>query len=103
MKIVNKSLVGLDGTEVLKQADGNDLNVAAALIQCALTPAEQGKTPYTREQATERRQVAVDLYNAVDGQSIDVSIDLVVALRNDLLRLYGPLVSGQMMAMLEGN
>lgn len=107
MNIKNTVLVDLDGKNIKQQSrpgvepgdDAPDLTVAKVLVNCALTPA-QGQ-PYSPEKNAARYTTAVELHKADIGQGIDIANDLIVDLQKDVMRLYAPLVAGQLYSILE--
>jgi hypothetical protein len=119
MLIKNTALVDLDGKPLTQpkppespptplapgQAppppETTDVTVATILVNCCLTPAEQGRT-YSGEKVAARYDIAIQLHRAKIDDSIEVPLDLVADLKKDVLRLYAPIISGQMMPCLEG-
>lgn len=108
MKIKNKVLTGLDGEALRVQnnpgippsADAPELTVAKVLINAALTPAQN--KPYTAPQNVDRYGVALQLNKLPVDDEIEISVDLIAELKGDVIRLYGPLVAGQMVGILNG-
>jgi hypothetical protein len=106
-KIVNAALVDLEGNnlKVLEpnlppaaQPNAPDLTVARVLVNCALTPAQNA--PFTAEQTAARYDLALRLYKAEIGDEVEVPAELIPALKTDVLRLYAPVVGGQMLKVL---
>lgn len=115
MKFKNKTLINLKG-EALKQGvtpqeqmapDAADLTAFDVFIQAALMPASVRQ--YSANESAARYTVCIELYKAIEtnkakgDNAAEVSMDqkLVDWLKDDIVRAYGPLVSGQMIAYIE--
>ena len=113
MQIKNIALVDLDGKPLTqpkqpsgppvpgKEPETDPVTVGSVLVNCCLTPAEQGKT-YSGEKSAARYDAAIMFYRAKLDEVVEVPLDLVADLKKDILRLYAPIISGQMMPCLEG-
>lgn len=116
MKYVNKPLLSLEGkplkqgqtAEEQKHPDAKDLTAFFILLNTALLPATTRQ--YMAPEQAARYELSLKLYRAMDAQEkgesfdvqpVDIESKLVAALQEDIVRIYGPLVAGQMIAYLE--
>jgi hypothetical protein len=110
MKIVNANIVDLDGKVIKAGTEGLgnslDLTVAVVLVNCALAPVpqtQQGAAPARKQtDIAWRYDLALAVHKAKIGDEIELTPEQVVALKDDLLRLYTPIVCGQMLIVLDG-
>jgi len=103
--VKNKILVGLDGVALKNNEPGRteeDLTVAKVLVNCCLTPPAAGAQPYSGAKTIARYEGAVRLSRAAADEDVELPLDLVVDLKNDVLRLYAPIIGGQLLPILEG-
>ena len=117
MKFTNKVLINLKG-EPLKQGtspqeqlapDAPVLTAFDVFIQAALMPASVRQ--YSANESAARYTVCIELYKAMEAdktraegaepQSVTMDNKLVDWLKEDIVRAYGPIVSGQMVAYIE--
>lgn len=106
MQIVNKVLTDLDGKAIPTQTqpgvvpsdDAPSLTVARVLLNAALSPA-QGQ-PYSPEKNSERYVLAMVLHKLADNETFELSVELAADLKKDIMKMYAPLVAGQMVPIL---
>lgn len=107
MIIKNVVLTDLDGN-ALKQQDRADvmpgpgtpdLTVARVLLMAAL--AQSRDKPYEPGVAAERYKLALALNSVHTGDDIQLSAEMVVDLKKDVLHMFAPLVSGQVCELLD--
>jgi hypothetical protein len=107
MKLKNVVLTQLDGTPAPanERVTGTDevLTLGRVLINAALSPdTANGMKPVNSGDSVARYELAMRLYNTAIDQTFDVKNDLLMRLQNDILRLYAPLISGQIIRLFEG-
>lgn len=108
MQITNTVLLDLDGAPIKQQTqpgvmpkdDAPDLTVAKVLLNAALSPAQGPQQTYTPEKNAERYTLAMALNKAAVGETLEVSVELASDLKKDVMKLYAPLVAGQMATLL---
>jgi hypothetical protein len=99
MKIVNKLLLDLTGAPI--KAGDIDLSIATVLVNCALAPTANGQ-PRPASEVAGRYDLAVSLHRLKIDESIDISPEMLVKLKEDMLRVYATIVAGQMLPVLDG-
>lgn len=107
MKLKNVVLTQLDGTPAPanERVTGTDevLTLGRVLINAALSPdTANGMKPVNSGDSVARYELAMRLYKTAIDQAFDVKNDLLMRLQNDILRLYAPLISGQIILLFEG-
>lgn len=100
MQIVNRELFDLNGNPI-KSGD-IDMTVAVVLVNCALAPTPDGKSRSESDVAS-RWELALRVNKTAVGESFDVAPELIVKLKEDVLRVYTTIIAGQMLPILNGN
>jgi hypothetical protein len=104
MIVKNKTLVDFDG-QPMRTPDGQTIwTVALVLLNAAVQPADNTKPPRSRDDHMMRHLLAKQIHALKDkeGADIDVPLDLMMPLRDDICRLYGSMIAGPMIAIIEG-
>lgn len=109
MQIHNKALLNLDGKPLREQKQGEDepredapiITVAKILERAALAPSLT-QTPFTDKQNSARFEAAVYLHKLEIAVPFDLDLDLVSELKVVIMRIYPPMIAGQMVPILEG-
>jgi hypothetical protein len=104
MIVKNKTLVDFDG-QPMRTPDGKTIwTVGLVLINAAVQPGDPTKPPRSRDEHMLRHMLAKQIHalKDKDGADIDVPLDLMMALRDDICRLYGSMIAGPMIALMEG-
>lgn len=105
MKVVNKVLNDMEGN-ALPAGNDSRLTVALVLMNAALSaqsPQEPNKKPLSGNDSVERFMFAVRMKKLAENETFDLSAEEVVQYKDELPKLYPPLVSGQVIAIIEGN
>lgn len=102
MQLTNRVLNDMDGN-ALPAGDNQSLTLALALMNAALMPQDQSAGTKRKSNAeVERFMLAVRLRQVNVNEMFELTAEQIVMLKDDLPRMYPPLVSGQCIAMLEG-
>lgn len=82
--------------------------LADVLVNAVMAPPAPGQS-YTSAQQIERYDLGIAVHKArtsetgiEDDNEVEVSSDMASALKNDIGRLYAPVVAGQVLPMLDG-
>lgn len=111
MKIdVAKTLNDIDGVAIPRMdvnnipIAGTAMTVGDVLINAALCAPYPPGSERPAQQSCDRYALALNVRKGKDFPVYDVEIDAAMAasLKTDINRLYGPLVSGQILPMLDG-
>ncbi len=96
---INIKLVLCDLDNVaLKDETGKPLTLGHVLNVCALSAPSIGQT-YTQDIQVKRYQLAISLSKE---DEVDIDAATAAILKEDVARLYGPIVAGQVLPMLDG-
>lgn len=111
---IARTLSNLDGTPLLVDsnapADAQQIwTVGAVFITCLLS-APIPNQPYPPADNVARYQLALEIQNMLslirDGiegdEEVAVTAEIAVKLKLDIARLFGPLVAGQVIPLLDG-
>lgn len=102
MQVTNRILNDMDGN-ALPAGENQSLTLALALMNAALMPQDQNaRTNIKSNSEVERFMLAIKLRSMATNESFDLTAEQIVMLKEDLRRMYPPLVSGQCIAILEG-
>lgn len=108
---VNLELKNLDGT-TLKEGDNKIWTVGEVLKMASLCSPANSQNPYSSDEQVMRFQFAFAVYTAEtafkngfleeNNITVDVTAELAAKLKTDIARLFGPLVGGQIIPLLDG-
>ena len=109
MKIKNAAFKDLDGNEIRQSkhpslpATPEDpiIYVATVLTNACLAAPAQGQPPHSNDVSVKRWALALQLHKALPDEYVEVPTDLIASLKSDVNRLYGVIVSGQFLSMLD--
>lgn len=105
---VDHQITGLNGVPLaVSEVDSRPMELGDVLTTLALCAPPPGAPPYTAAEQVSRYQFAQAVYNGQTGQygaesTVELNDSLKAALKNDLCRLYGPIVGGQVHLILDG-
>src|SRR5262245_52274112 len=97
MKIKNDKLLDMKGKEIV--VDDEVLTVATALMNAAISQPLQARSG---RETIERYDCAIALYRARKDDEIEIELDTLQKIKEDLPRIYGVVVAGQVLNKLEG-
>lgn len=111
---IARTLINLDGTPLLVDPAAREENrqiwtVGSVFITCLLSAPPAGQT-YAPADSVSRYQLALDIQNMLslirDGiegdEEVAVTVEMAVKLKADIARMFGPLVGGQVIPLLDG-
>jgi hypothetical protein len=102
MIIKNKVLTDFDGVP-MRTPDGRTVwTVAHVLMNAAVQPSDPNKPPRTEDEHLKRHAVARQLHGVAEDGDIDIPVDMVAELKADICRLFGSMVVGTVVPILEG-
>jgi hypothetical protein len=108
MKLQNVAFKDLDGNP-LRQAkhpsipatpEDPIIYVASVLVNACLAAPANGQQ-HPNAVSVKRWALAIELHKALPDEYVEVPTDLIADLKNDVNRLYGVIVSGQFLSMLD--
>jgi len=102
---VGAHLLDLEGDPLLHPETKQPWTVGMVLITVSLGTPPQGQT-YTESESVSRYMTAMDIRDALkkgNGQVVDIPPDMLVKLKADVVRSFGPIVAGQMTPLLNGS
>lgn len=107
MRLKNVVIYQLDGSTPAPVGtdvggEQGDLTLARVLINACLAPDTQnGMRPVQAQDSVARFDLATTLYKTAVDQYFDAPNSLIAKLETDILRLYAPMVSGQIIKLFE--
>lgn len=102
---VSTPLLDLEGQSLLHPETRQPWTVGFILITVALGAPPQGST-YTETESVARYLMAMDIRDALkkgDGATVDVPPEMLIKLKADVVRSFGPIIAGQMSPLLNGS
>jgi hypothetical protein len=99
MKVAMKTLVDFDN-EPLK-AGTIILTTQVVMVNCLMADVPPNVPRRTGQDVATRVQLAMAIHKMKEGEEIEISLDTAKMLKDDVLRLYPPITSHQLLAMLD--
>jgi hypothetical protein len=100
MYVKNRPLVDLAGKSIM--SGDVPMTVANVLVNCALAPTANGQ-PRPQTEVASRYDLALRLNGLAEGEQIDIAPEMIVKLKEDMLRIYATIIAGQMLPILDGH
>lgn len=103
---VNATINDFDGNPFPlnpNEPDKAPMRLADVLTTALMAPAHPPGSSYPAAQAIKRYDMALAVHRSrVSGITIDIDAEMAALLKNDIARLYGPMVVGQVLPILDG-
>lgn len=103
MKVVNKVLTDMEGTPIMA-GENAKLTIGLVLMNAALTSLPQqepNKKALSGNESVERFMFAIRMKKLAENESFEITPEEFVAYKEELPKLYPPMVSGQAIAIIE--
>jgi hypothetical protein len=99
---VSKVLKDFDGNPLLHPESKEPWTVGLVLFTMALGAPPPG-TSYTEAEQKDRFKTARDIHAALaEKRLVEISLEMLVTLKADIIRSFGPIVVGQIMPLIGG-